>query len=101
MPINDLIGASNWDSFMTDDVSSSWHNWQREFLSIMDQCIPKRLLPPGRNLPWMSKNLKQAMRKRNARYKYGKRTGDYTRFKSARNKFVAQMRKAKKNYLTG
>ena len=33
-------------------------------------------------------------------YKYGKRTGDYTRFKSARNKFVAQMHKAKKNYLT-
>ena len=54
---NDLIRASNWDSFMTDDVSSSWHNWQREFLSIMDQCIPKRLLPPGRNLPWLIQEL--------------------------------------------
>jgi len=38
------------------------------------------------------------MRKRNAKFKYGKRTGDYSQFKSARNKFVSQLRRAKKNY---
>ena len=38
------------------------------------------------------------MRKRNAKFKYGKRTGDYSQFKSARNKFVAQLRQAKKSY---
>ena len=40
------------------------------------------------------------MRKRNAKFKYGKRTGDYSQFKSARNKFVAQLRQAKKSYFT-
>ncbi len=38
------------------------------------------------------------MRKRNAQFKYGKHTGDYSRFKTARNKFVAELRQAKKSY---
>jgi len=80
---------------MSDDVNYSWSNWLQEFLSIMEQCIPKQALPPGKNLPWMNKNLRQAMRRRNALYKYGKRTGKYSKFKIARNKFVPQMRKAK------
>ncbi len=94
----ELIGNCNWDSFLSDDVNTSWSKWQQEFMSIMDQCIPKRLLPPSKNLPWMNKNLKQAMRRRNAFYKYGKRTGDYSKFKSARNRFVAQLRRSKKDY---
>ena len=40
------------------------------------------------------------MRKRNAKFKYGKRTGDYSQFKSAHNKFVAQLHQAKKSYFT-
>ena len=65
----------------------------------MEQCIPKWVLPPGKNLPWMNKKLRQAMRRRNALYKYRKRTGNYSKFKFARSEFVAQMRKAKKDYL--
>jgi len=47
----------------------------------------------------MNKNLRQAMKRRNALYKYGKCTGNYSKFKIAHNKFVAQMCKAKKDYL--
>ncbi len=94
----ELISLRNWDLLLTDDVNISWSNWHKEFVSIMDQCVPKKTLPPGKNLPWMSKSLRQAMRKRNAKFKYGKRTGDYSQFKTARNKFVAQLRQAKKNY---
>ena len=65
----------------------------------MEQCIPKWVLPSAKNLPWMNKNLRQAMRRRNALYKYGKCTGNYSKFKIARNKFVAQMHKAKKDLL--
>ena len=28
----------------------------------MEQCIPKWVLPPGKNLPWMNKKLRQAMK---------------------------------------
>ncbi len=38
------------------------------------------------------------MRKRNTQFKYGKHTGGYYRFKTARNKFVAELRQAKKSY---
>ena len=94
----ELISLWNWELMLTDDVNTSWCNWHKEFLSIMDQCAPKKVLPHGRNLPWMSKSLRQAMRKRNAKFKYGKRTGDYSQFKSARNKFVAQLRQARRSY---
>ena len=92
----ELISLRNWDLLLTDDVNTSWSNWHKEFVSIMDQCVPKKVLPPGKNLPWMSKSLRQAIRKRNAKFKYGKRTGDYSQFKTARNKFVAHLRQAKR-----
>ena len=74
----EIIADCNWDSLLSDDLNTSWLKWQQEFMSIMDQCIPQRSRPPSKNLPWMNKNLKQAMRRRNALYNYGKRTGDYT-----------------------
>ena len=43
----------------------------------------------------MNKSLLQAMRKKNAMFKLGKRTGNYAKFKYARNKFVAKLRNAK------
>lgn len=46
----------------------------------------------------MNKSLKQAMRRRNAQYKNGKRTGDFSKFRAARNRFVDLLRKSKKNY---
>ena len=65
----------------------------------MEQCVPKWILPPGKNLFWMNRNLRLAMRRKNALYKYGKHTGNNLKFKVALNKFVAQMQKAKKDYL--
>jgi len=76
----ELISQRIWDLLLTDDVNDSWSNWHKEFLSIIDQCIPRKVLPPGKNLPWMSKCLRRAMKKRNAKFKYGKRTDDYSQF---------------------
>ena len=96
----ELINDFDWDSIVSDDVNSSWMKWQHQFLSIMEQCIPQRSLPPRKNLPWMNKNLKQAMRRRNALYKNGKRTGNFSKFKAARNRVVNLLRESKKNYFT-
>ena len=96
----ELINDFDWDSIVSDDVNSSWMKWQHQFLSIMEQCIPQRSLPPRKNLPWMNKNLKQAMRRRNALYKNGKRTGNFSKFKAARNRVVNLLHESKKNYFT-
>ena len=68
--------------------------WQHEFLRVVDQCIPKCFLPPGRNCPLLNKSLLQAMRRKNAMFKLGKPTGNSAKFKYARNKFVAKLRNA-------
>ena len=98
-----LIAETNWDDLITDDIDSSWLNWQSKFLEIMETCIPHRVLPPRRrrNLPWLSKGLVQAMRRRNALFKRAKRSGSslvYGKFCRARNKVVANLRNAKAVY---
>ena len=55
----DLIHSTEWDTICTsDDVDSCWAKWQSKFLLIMEESIPKRVLPPRRrNLPWINKKI--------------------------------------------
>ena len=64
----------------------------------MEECIPKRRLPNRKNLPWLNRKLVTSMKKRNLLYRRAKRTGDYIKYKIARNKLVNDMRKAKSTY---
>ena len=68
----------------------------------MEQCIPKKVLPPRRrNLPWLSKSLVQSMRRRNCLFKKAKRTNDpiyKSQYKSARNRVTSQLRQAKQKH---
>ena len=64
-------------------------------MSIMEECIPRRVLPSQRNLPWLNKNIKSAMRKRNTLFK---KTGYSAKFRSARNGVISLLRRAKANY---
>ena len=97
-----LAGNTNWDELFSDDINSSWLNWQGKFLEIMEECIPRRVLPPRRrNLPWLSKGITRSMRRRNTLFKRAKRSGthqDYARFRQARNKVVGELRTAKSAY---
>ena len=55
-----LISDTNWESLLSDDINESWHQWQHRyhFLSIMEKCIPRGVLPPRRrNLPWLNKGI--------------------------------------------
>ena len=36
-------------------------------MAVMQECIPRVRLPKRHNLPWLSKNLKRAMQKWNAK----------------------------------
>ncbi len=98
-----LIAETNWEDIITDNIDSSWLNCQRNFLELMETCIPQKVPPPRRrrNRPWLSKGIVQATRRRNALFKRAKRSGagpEYAKFCRARNKVVADLRKSKATY---
>ena len=70
-------------------------------MAIMEECIPQSRLPKKRNLPWISKGVLTAMRRRNKCFKKAQRDGDHAskeRYKDARNKALKMLRTVKKRY---
>ena len=95
----ELIDATDWMSLLnSSDIDDSWNRWRTTFLHIMEECIPKATLPRRRNRPWLTKRLIQAIRRRNLLHKRAKATGNYSKYRSYRNKVVGWMRQAKKDY---
>ena len=68
----------------------------------MGQCIPQKVLPTRRNLPWINHSLVTTMRRRNRLFKKYKLSGSPTalrNYKYTRNKVTAELRKAKRAFL--
>ena len=61
----------------------------------MEECIPKKVLPSRRNLPWLNKDVRSAMRKRNTIFK---KAGYSAKFRSARIRVIGMLCRAKANY---
>ena len=80
------------------NVDDSWSNWSKQFLSIMDEWIPKRTLPKRKNLPWLTKRLISSIRKRNRLYKQGKLSGDLSKYRLQRNMVTSELRIARQNF---
>ena len=98
---HELIEETDWSSLITDDINISWENWKQHFMEIMKECIPQKVLPPRRNLPWLSKNLVQLMRKRNMLFSRAKRTiqkSDFEKYKQIQNRVVSQLCEAKSRF---
>lgn len=82
-------------------IDVCWANWQSIFLSIMDNCIPYSVLKPRKKLPWLTKEIIQAMRRRNSLFRAAhKICNDSTlnKYKAERNKVVSLLRTAKAAY---
>ena len=97
-----LIEGTNWDTLI-NDINVSLKNWQNWFLSIIEECIPKQILPRRRNLPWMSKNLVRAMRKWNSLYRQTRKHQNsrlFNCYKEERNRVVRELRRAKRDYFS-
>ena len=97
----ELINTTNWDPLLTDNMQSSLKNWQTKFMEIMHSCIPQVIAKPRNSLPWINKQILQAILKRNTFYRKLKGTGDYSalcKYKSLRNKVVSLLRQAKKKF---
>ena len=97
-----MISEIDWDALASDDIDQYCSLWQNTFLSIMERCIPKKVLPPRRrNLPWLNKSLVQSMRRRNHLFKRAKRSKlslHQSQYKRARNRVTSQLRQAKKEF---
>ena len=85
-----IIVGFDWDTLLSEDINLSWTRWHANFMAIMEECIPKKTLPPRRNLPWLRKNIKNAMNKRDAVFK---ETGY-----SAKYRVTNMLRRAKPDY---
>ena len=55
-----------------NDIQSTWSNWKKIFLDIMDECIPTSILSNRKNLPWLTKDIIQLIHKRNNLFKKAK-----------------------------
>ena len=60
----ELIDQYDWDSLFDSDIDIYWSNWLKAYMQIMEQAIPKVVLPVGKNLPWLTKDIKKAIRAR-------------------------------------
>ena len=60
---SELINETDWQHlFYGKGINEAYCIWQERFLSIMEQCIPKGVLPKKRNVPWASRNIRNIRR---------------------------------------
>ena len=96
-----LIDDFDWDSILSRNVELSWKLWHQQFMLIMAESIPNKVIPTRRNLPWLNKTIISSMKKRNLLFKRAKQTGNYTCYKIARNRTLAQLRIARRKSISG
>ena len=88
-----MIEATNWMALLNhSDIDKSWLDWKM-FMNIMEECIPKTTSLPRRNHLWLTKRLRQAIRRKNALYKRVKATGNFSKYRVYRNKALRQAKK--------
>ena len=88
----EMLDNTDWDGIFTENVNSSWENWKARFLQIMELCIPQLSLKSKKNLPWLTKPVIQAIRRRNSLFRAAKKSKSsaaYQKYRAARNKVTA------------
>ena len=97
-----MAEETDWDTPLhEDDIDRSAINWHKRFMEIMIACISRKSLRRRRNLPWLTKNIIQHIRKRNAAFQAAKnsaKTEKYSKFRKLRNEVVSMLRNAKSSY---
>ena len=98
---NDEIEHVDWDTLLLDrNIDEAWQLWESTFISIIEQCIPRKVLPKRRKLPWVNAGIRHAIRKRNYLYRKSKCNPDFrAKYKQQRNKVVSQLRSAKRSFV--
>ena len=92
-----------WDDLLDDDVDSSWTRWKNCFLHIMSQCIPQTIIKSERRVPWITRDIKKAMRRRKTLFQKAKFTGDpqdLAIYKQQRNHVLNLIRESRQEFFS-
>ena len=98
---NDLLQDTSLD-VSTSDPDSVWSSWKSHFLSVMDECIPSKVLAIKKSLPWFNADISQTIKKRDYYHHLCKSSFSeiiHRRYRSLRNTVVSALRKANFTYL--
>ena len=96
-----MINSFNWSQILTKDISLSVLMWQKHFLHILEEYIPRKTLSTKQHLPFITKRLLILIKKRNSLFKLWKKSSDHLahlRYKLLRNRLVALLRTEKRKY---
>ena len=97
------LDAIDWDEELNlENINVSISNWKSLFLQIMEMSIPYKLSCAKPSLPWLSRKVARAIRKRNALFNLAKLSqapADMRRYKNQRNRTLSLLRKSKKDYM--
>ncbi len=87
------IHAIDWDEELNlENINVSISNWKSLFLQIMDMSIPYKLSNAKPSLPWLSRKVARAIRKRNSLLSLAKLSqarADMRRYKNQRNRTLS------------
>ena len=70
----------------------------------MQECIPKGVLPKRRHVPWITKQIRSAIHKRNLLYGKSQISGStslFIKYRIARNKVATMLKREKQSYMQG
>ena len=99
---SELLLSTDWNSlFSSGDINICWLNWKTRFLEVMQLCIPQSTVRSSKNLPWLNKQVIQAIRKRNALFRKTKKCKSpavFGKYRAAKNKVTALIRLNKKTF---
>ena len=99
---NELLCDVDLDNILNPyHIQMSWKRFKSTFLDVMEQCIPRSVLPARNSLPWLTKEIIQLIRKRNHHFRKANHSGDrvdYLKFRQVRNRVVTELRLAKRRF---
>ena len=98
----ELLDSIEWEVLLDEsDVDMYWSSFKHYFLQIMEVCIPYALVKTKKDVPWFSKEITQAVRKRNLlhrRAKVTKSAENEAKYHTMQNKVVSLLHKSKQSY---
>ena len=98
----ELLDSMEWETLLDDnDVDVYWSSFKHYFLQIMEICIPHAMVKTKKNVPWLNKEVIQAIRKRNLLYRRAKNSNtavNQAKYRTMRNKVVCILRESKQRY---
>ena len=53
----------------SDDIDEYWKRWSTQLMSVMQKCIPKRIVPVNRPTPWIDHDIQHDIRLREHLFK--------------------------------